>query len=637
MTRVTAPIPAGSKDRIVFFGFERAGESGTFNQIEIPTSIAQATISMSMRQVTELTLNIEDPGLGILATRALRTGVMQGEDPTSVDWQDHRLKVSAIEVSGGDSGMGRLRVQARSSKIYDLKRRTGPLVMSNARASDFVRDECKAVGAKFVVQESPVRTTVERDVPKPGEAVDPDREPPSSWTTFLRLAREEGYICFEVYQMIYFCKPSFLRDYQTTRRPDVVVNWLRNGGENRSRPIALPRVRRSVDNPVETEVELELPANRAPECAPGRVLNLLGIPMVGRHNRLLITDVSFGMNPETTVRVRAESVKDPFVADIPKDQVQGVVGERGVGQYAHVVEAAKAAGWSGENLVTAVAIALAESGGNAKAVSPPNRNGTRDHGLFQINDIHTFDRSLIYSSRYNAKIAYRIWEQAGRSFRPWSTYWSNPWSSGMGGAGAPYRKWLDEARASIQTQQLPPAGGGTTGGTTSGGGTVSGVPSSTSGSNMPSPLIQNASQRGWGSPGVSPSNLERVDAPWKKWGYGYWAVNKEAAPLYRQLIRDLKAAGAPHLSSSGGYNKRFVAGTTNWSNHAWGLAIDIDAGHNPYSYRYVTDLPSSSGRIANHLGMRWGGNYRVKKDTMHFEVMLSLSQCRALIRKLGLR
>ncbi len=632
MTRVTVPIPFGTpKYRVVFFGFEKDNDPSTFNQIEVPSSITKASISMSTKRITELTLDIEDPGLDILATKALRTGVMPGEGVTSLDWQDHRLKVSAVEITGGDTGRGHLRVQCRSSKIYDLKRRTGAMVMSNARASDFVRDECKAIDAKYVIQESPVRTKVERDVPKPGEVLDPDREPPSSWTTFLRLAREDGYICFEVFQRIFFCKPTYLLNYQTTSRPDVTVNWPRHGGDNPSRPLALPNVRRSVDNPIETEVELELPANRSHECAPGSILNLLGIPTVGKHNRLLITDVSFSMNPDTTVRVRAESVKNPFVDETPKDQKK--IGERGVGKYAHVVEAAKAAGWSGKNLEVAVAIALAESGGNAKAVSAPNRNGTRDHGLFQINDgVHDFDRNLIYSSRYNAKIAYRIWEQAGRSFRPWATYWLNPWTSGMGSLRAPYGKWLDEARASIETSSLPDPGGG--GGTPTGGG---GTPSGSSGSNLPSRLIESPSQRGWGPPGVSSSNLERIDAPWKRWGAGYWVVHREAAPLYRQLIRDLKAAGAPHLSSSGGYVKRFISGTTRWSNHSWGLAIDIDAEHNPYSYRFVTDLPSSAGRIANHLGMRWGGNYRNKKDTMHFEVMLSRTQCRDLIRKLRLR
>src|SRR3954453_8087506 len=71
---------------------------------------------------------------------------------------------------------------------------------------------------------------------------------------------------------------------------------------------------------------------------------------------------------------------------------------------------AAAAGASGQALVTAVAIALAESGGQVGVVSPANRDGTHDRGLWQINDVHSqYDKQrLVTEPAYNAQAAAEI-------------------------------------------------------------------------------------------------------------------------------------------------------------------------------------------------------------------------------------
>jgi hypothetical protein len=65
------------------------------------------------------------------------------------------------------------------------------------------------------------------------------------------------------------------------------------------------------------------------------------------------------------------------------------------------------------------AIAMAESGGDPNAVSPPNRDGSIDRGLWQINSVHgalsTLDRDG------NTRAAISI-SSNGRNWRPWTTY-----------------------------------------------------------------------------------------------------------------------------------------------------------------------------------------------------------------------
>lgn len=78
------------------------------------------------------------------------------------------------------------------------------------------------------------------------------------------------------------------------------------------------------------------------------------------------------------------------------------------------------AGFDGDNLYIACAVAHAESGWRTDARLFTSQEDSR--GLFQIN---TFahpdaDKNQIYDPVYNAKYAYALWRRAG--WQPWTTY-----------------------------------------------------------------------------------------------------------------------------------------------------------------------------------------------------------------------
>lgn len=89
-----------------------------------------------------------------------------------------------------------------------------------------------------------------------------------------------------------------------------------------------------------------------------------------------------------------------------------------------LVEAARRAGFTGDALRTAVAVAMAESGGNpsARGVNSDSRR-TVDRGLWQINNY--WHREVPDSAAYDpyaaAAAAFRI-SGGGRNWSPWSTY-----------------------------------------------------------------------------------------------------------------------------------------------------------------------------------------------------------------------
>lgn len=91
------------------------------------------------------------------------------------------------------------------------------------------------------------------------------------------------------------------------------------------------------------------------------------------------------------------------------------------------------AGFPTKDQATAVAIALAESGGNPAATNR-NSNGSTDYGLFQINSIHAaILRSGSWSNpNDNARMAKQVYADAGNSFRPWVAYTSGSYLAFVG-------------------------------------------------------------------------------------------------------------------------------------------------------------------------------------------------------------
>lgn len=93
-------------------------------------------------------------------------------------------------------------------------------------------------------------------------------------------------------------------------------------------------------------------------------------------------------------------------------------------------------------------------------------------------------------------------------------------------------------------------------------------------------------------------------------------VNKVAADAFKGFLDELQGMGY-RIDSIGGYNDRNIAGTGKRSQHAFGNAIDINPGRNPVNGS--TDLPPNVSDIAAKYGLSWGGDWKSKKDYMHFE------------------
>jgi hypothetical protein len=88
--------------------------------------------------------------------------------------------------------------------------------------------------------------------------------------------------------------------------------------------------------------------------------------------------------------------------------------------YAEIAQVARAAGFGKDEstLATAVAVAMAESSGRTKAVSPTGCC----HGLWQINvNVHPYTKTQMQDPAQNAAAAWKI-SNSGTNWKPWSAY-----------------------------------------------------------------------------------------------------------------------------------------------------------------------------------------------------------------------
>ncbi len=133
-------------------------------------------------------------------------------------------------------------------------------------------------------------------------------------------------------------------------------------------------------------------------------------------------------------------------------------------------------------------------------------------------------------------------------------------------------------------------------------------------------------------------------------------VNRDVAPKALALLRRLYADGFPirrmtpvdayggsdfrsiEADNTSAFNCRFVEGTTRYSEHAYGRAIDVNPIENPYvtsagttahraSRPYLQRTPFRPGMAAegralvrgfDAIGWGWGGRWSGAKDYQHF-------------------
>jgi hypothetical protein len=159
---------------------------------------------------------------------------------------------------------------------------------------------------------------------------------------------------------------------------------------------------------------------------------------------------------------------------------------------------------------------------------------------------------------------------------------------------------------------------------------------------------------GWGNP----RDLTSADMVTAEifTGHKIQVRNSDVAKVMAALVRRLRADGwdgPDAIADEGGYNKRLkrwaqelghqmaTAPLFEWSDHAWGTAVDLDTTANPIldvrpaSPWSHTTMPQSSARIAAGLGLEWGGTWDDPWDPQHYQVAVSPRELAEIAARVG--
>jgi hypothetical protein len=100
---------------------------------------------------------------------------------------------------------------------------------------------------------------------------------------------------------------------------------------------------------------------------------------------------------------------------------------------------------------------------------------------------------------------------------------------------------------------------------------------------------------------------------------GRLTCNKIMFPQLRAALSEVQREGLASkiYQTAGCYNSRFIAGTTSLSNHAFGIAIDLNSLQNQRGT--VGQMDREVVAIFEKWGFSWGGHWRYT-DPMHFEM-----------------
>jgi len=118
-----------------------------------------------------------------------------------------------------------------------------------------------------------------------------------------------------------------------------------------------------------------------------------------------------------------------------------------------------------------------------------------------------------------------------------------------------------------------------------------------------------------------------------------WLVHRELAPILQHIITTAEQRG--YLFDHGptdtdddwGYAYRKIAGSSTWSNHSGGTAVDIDAQNYPQG-QMRRQPPSWLIFLFAQWGWSYGGEFG-NPDPMHFEFRGTVEKARLLVAMLA--
>ena len=269
---------------IVLEGF---GEGKDHTEIDLSARVTGGEMSMSVEQVSQLTLNLIDTDRrlgrkGLLRNGApltwSRPGMTRGPNDREVlPWNG---QVAAHEIDGEDPLSWKITSRSITSQLLRHGDLFAAASIKNASLSEYGAQLAKAVGSDFTGQGLPRLADIAPDTSA--------TKPESAWDVLQRVAGDEGVWAWEADGHLYIGRPSWLIDRLVTIPVTVETGRITDC-------IGLPKPRESIDAPGgATTLDLNLPRWRGELVRPGMTLAMTWPDWLSNYpDRFLVSSVSW--------------------------------------------------------------------------------------------------------------------------------------------------------------------------------------------------------------------------------------------------------------------------------------------------------------------------------------------------------
>lgn len=268
------------------FDSVRVGELNGEND-EIREAIGEMSVSLTSDGASQIDFAVHDPDLkmhnaGYFVIRRL------------VHFDDLVFETAAVEVDVSAGTADRVRVTARSPMAQKLKRDTGNANFGKISPTQFAKQMAAKYGLGFFGESSAAKEAIIR--------TQNDTTDESSWDVLQRLAADLKFSTFDDGDIFYFASEAFI----ISKQPVVDMEWPRN--EDSPYPLHRATCRRSDDDPIGSEMSLEVDRTNGTKLRPGMVIFVNGVDYFDKPH--MITAVEFEVNTPDPVRVSARTPED---------------------------------------------------------------------------------------------------------------------------------------------------------------------------------------------------------------------------------------------------------------------------------------------------------------------------------------
>jgi peptidoglycan hydrolase-like protein with peptidoglycan-binding domain len=162
--------------------------------VDISELITGMSVSLSMNEVSQVTMTVSDPGL-----RYMDANYFQLRQKIKVAGE--YFEIASLEVRQGQAGE-EIVMECRLEGVQKLKRDKGKAVYSGGSATSFAAEKARTVGLSFFGENSTAKSSISR--------VRNDKADESSWDVMKRLAGDNQFLLFETDGRVFFCSQHFL-------------------------------------------------------------------------------------------------------------------------------------------------------------------------------------------------------------------------------------------------------------------------------------------------------------------------------------------------------------------------------------------------------------------------------------------